>query len=107
MGSQVMDYCKRCKTCQLWKRQRKKYGHLPPKEAEADPWNQVHVNLQGPLTVRDSTEKKYSFLAFTAIDPATGWFECVPIETSSSYVVMEAFHNAWLCRYPRPQMVWF
>jgi hypothetical protein len=75
------------------KRQRKKYGHLPAKEAEADPWTQVHVDMMGPLTVRDSTGKSKPFLVFTAIDPATGWFECVPVLSKDSHTVLNAFNN--------------
>ena len=105
MSEQIRWHCKSCPTCQLWKRQRKKYGHVPAKEAESDPWTQVHVDLMGPLKVTDASSTKHSFLAFTAIDPATGWFECVPLPNKESYSVMEAFHNAWLCRYPRPQSI--
>ena len=105
MAQQIQDSCKTCPTCQKWKRQRKKYGHLPPKEA--DPWTQVHVDMMGPLTVTDVNLKKRSFLAFTAIDPSTGWFECVPVPNKQSFTVMDAFHNAWLCRYPRPLMIRF
>jgi transposase InsO family protein len=107
MHEQIRAYCKTCPVCQKWKRQRKKYGHLPAKEAEADPWTQVHVDMMGPLTVRDSTGKSRAFLVFTAIDPATGWFECVPVLSKDSHTVLNAFNNNWLCRYPRPRMIRF
>ena len=70
-------------------------GHLPPKEAEADPWAEVHVDMMGPLTVRNPT-KKHDFLCFSAIDPATGWFECLPVPNKQAFTVMDALHNNWL-----------
>jgi hypothetical protein len=49
----------------------------------------------------------------TAIDPATGWFECVLYSTRRIHThcvgrVLNAFNNnCWLCRYPRPRMIRF
>ena len=36
---QITMYVQACPTCQKNKRKQKKYGHLPPKEAEADIWD--------------------------------------------------------------------
>jgi hypothetical protein len=49
---------------------RKKYGLLPPKIAESDPWVMGFVDLVGPLpfTIR-TTAKTHSLLAITMIDP--------------------------------------
>jgi hypothetical protein len=44
----VCTFCKTCKKCQLSKKARRKYGHLQTKEAESDPWTQVHIDLVGP-----------------------------------------------------------
>jgi hypothetical protein len=43
--------------------------------------------------------------ALTCIDPATGWFEMIEVPGKTAEFIMEAFHDIWLCRYPRPQMV--
>ena len=48
LRSHVQTFCKTCHTCQLFKKQRKRYGHLPPKEAEELPWSRVNVDLIGP-----------------------------------------------------------
>jgi transposase InsO family protein len=58
--------------------------------------------MMGPLSVT-TPSKKLSLLVFTAIDPATGWFECIEVPNKQSFTVMEAFNNHWLSRYPRPQ----
>ena len=41
------------------------------------------------------------------IDPVTGWFEIKAIIKPDAQTVMDAFHEAWLCRYPRPEQIGF
>ena len=78
--------CKNCKTCQLAKRTRRKYGKVPQKEAEAISWESVCVDCIGPYTIRpknkfnkDGTEKVIQMSCLVMIDPATSWFETVLI----------------------------
>jgi hypothetical protein len=85
---------------------RKKYGLLPPKIAESDPWVMVCVDLVGPFTIR-TPAKTHSLLALTMIDPATGWFEIVEATNKSATSIQDLFHNTWLARYPRPQFIVF
>ena len=59
----VKTFCATCPQCQINKRQRKKYGHLPAKEAEYLPWERVNVDLIGPYTVR-TTEDSIQELRF-------------------------------------------
>ena len=72
----VERLCSTCPVCQLTKKERKKYGLLPPKKAESDPWVMVCVDLVGPFTIKTPL-KTHLLLALTRIDPATGWFEIV------------------------------
>jgi len=105
LREKVEEHCRTCHVCQLNKKQRKKYGHLPPKQAEeCTPWKRVNVDLIGPYTVKTPT-KTYELRAMTMIDPATGWFEVAPLKEPSSYEVQKAFDSYWLARYPRPQEV--
>jgi hypothetical protein len=78
LRSHVETFCKTCRTCQLFKKQRKKYGHLPPKEAEELPWSRVNVDLIGPYVVRTPTAT-HTLRALTMIDPVTNWFEVTDI----------------------------
>ncbi len=71
-------FCKTCCTCQLFKKQRKKYGHLPPKEAEELQWSGVNVDLIGPYIVR-TPKSTHTLRVLTMIDPVTGWFEVIAI----------------------------
>jgi hypothetical protein len=63
----------------------KKYGLLPPKIAESDPWVIVCVDLVGTFTISTPT-KTHSLLALTMIDPATGWFEIVKAKQHPSRI---------------------
>ena len=44
----VHKLCTKCDTCQCTKCSTKKYGHLPAKKAETDPWEILCVDLIGP-----------------------------------------------------------
>ena len=52
MRQQVHEQIKRCHVCQVNKKQTKKYGHLPAKEAEFEPWDKLCVDLIGPYTIK-------------------------------------------------------
>jgi hypothetical protein len=67
----------------MTKKERKKYGLLPPKITESYPWVMVCVDLVGPFTIRTPT-KTHSLLALTMIDLATGWFEIVEATNKSA-----------------------
>jgi hypothetical protein len=74
----VEDICKKCHTCQVHKRKKKKYGHLPEKEAEAEPWERCCVDCIGPYTIKRKNKKSLTLWCVTMIDPATGWFKMTP-----------------------------
>ena len=86
MRQDVHEHIKCCDIYQKYKCQKKKYGHLPPKKAEAEPWEILCVDLIGPYTIcrgpykmvkgkRVYKLKPLILKAVTMIDPATGWFE--------------------------------
>jgi hypothetical protein len=70
----VEGLCSTCQVCQMTKKERKKYGLLPPKIAESDTQSLDH-RLCGsdgvPFKIR-TLAKTHSLLALTMIDPATG-----------------------------------
>ena len=97
MRSHIQTFYKTCRTCQLFKKQWKKYGLLPPKEAEGLPWSCVNVDLIGPYVVR-TPKATHTLRALTMIDPVTGWFKVTDIADKNANTVMEAFNNTWLTR---------
>ena len=103
----IERFVKTCHECQKNKKVCRKYGKLPPKEAEdAIPWKRVNVDLIGPLTVK-TPNGKFVLNALTMIDPATGWFEVKEIAERSAECVAKSFDDSWLSRYPRPQYIGF
>jgi hypothetical protein len=78
-------------------RTRKKYGLLPPKIAESDPWVMVCVDLLGSIYNKDTSQNTLFFplLALTMIDQAfiTGWFEIVKATKKSATSIQDLFHN--------------
>ena len=103
----VHEVCSKCPTCQMAKRQKKKYGHLPPKEAEAEPWNKLCVDLIGPYTIKNQSSKPLTLWCMTMIDPATGWFEMREIPNKRADTIANIVEQAWLTRYPWPTQVIF
>ena len=51
MKKDVSDYVNKCPSCQRNKRRIAKYGLLPPKEAEAIPWDKLCIDLIGPYRI--------------------------------------------------------
>ena len=102
----VQSYCKTCHKCQLSKKAQKKYGFLPAKQAETNPWDRVNVDLIGPYTILVNG-KECHLRAMTMIDPATGWFKIGSLKHPNSDTTQRLFDSLWLCRYPRPREVGF
>ena len=78
MKDQVTKFVSKCPTCQMCKRNKLKYGILPPKDAEAVPWQQLCFDLIGPYKIPINSSKKAwkkkkfdELWCITMIDPAT------------------------------------
>jgi hypothetical protein len=109
MRETVHDVCTRCHTCQTCKKDPRKFGQLPEKEAESEPWDILCIDLIGPYTIHRKQHPKDPLIlwALTMIDPATGWFEMREIPTKSADVIANVLEQAWLSRYPWPSKLIF
>jgi len=107
LRNDVHNICSKCDTCQRAKRTTKKYGHLPAKEAEADPWEVLCVDLIGPYTIKRRGKKNLILWCLTMIDPATGWFEMREIPNKEAITVANLVETTWLTRYPWPNQIVF
>jgi hypothetical protein len=106
-----------CPTCQRTKRTNKKYGKLPEKLAESDPWEFLCVDLIGPYTMKkishinkdgSTTTESITLWCVTMIDPATGWMEIKQIENHKEALnIADLVEQSWLTRYPWPQKLIF
>ena len=108
MRNQITNSVTSCDSCQKNKRRHtKKFGHLPEKEAEAQPWDKMCIDLIGPYTIRRKGQKDLICKCVTMIDPATGWFEIHQYDDKRSITVANIAEQEWLSRYPWPTQVTF
>ncbi len=106
MRNTVKTVCSKCLSCTENKKFFRKYGKLPPKEAECIPWKTLCVDLIGPYTIGNKQSKDYTELhCITMIDPATGWFEIAEIKDGTSHTAASKIEQVWLSRYPWPQEI--
>jgi hypothetical protein len=68
-----------CRSCQVNKKQKLKYGHLSSKIIITIPWRALCVDLIGPYTLKGKDGTIIDFMALTMIDPTTSWFEVVEV----------------------------
>ncbi len=123
MRTTIRSLTKSCKTCQVNKKWKLKYGHLPPKTIITVSWRALCVDLKGPYTLKDKDGTIIDFMALTMIDPATSLFEVVElplvhrlktmkVNGKESSILEEIFdktsehiawlvNKTWLSRYPR------
>ncbi len=107
MRDHITNYVKTCPTCQRNKRKQKKYGLLPPKDAEAIPWDKLCIDLIGPYKIRRKGKKDLICRCVTMIDPATGWFEIHQYDDKQSITVANIAEQQWFSRYPWPTQITF
>jgi transposase InsO family protein len=107
MRDHITNYVRRCPLCQRNKRKDKKFGLIPPKQAEATPWDKLCVDLIGPYKIRRKGKKDLVCKCVTMIDPATGWFEIQQIDDKKSVTVANIVEQEWFSRYPWPTQITF
>lgn len=105
MRDQITSHVHACPTCQKNKRHTKKFGWLPPKEAEITPWDKICIDLIGPYKIRRKGKKDLICKCVTMIDPATGWFEIHQYDDKQSITVANIVEQEWFSRYPWPTQI--
>jgi hypothetical protein len=85
--TQLENFVKHCNTCQHYKAQRKKYGHIPiwDKQQIATPWHSTAVNTNRPWVIPQSPHSSKSKMptklqALTAIDLTKHFMEIVALQ---------------------------
>ena len=119
MRDMVRQHVKQCRSCQVNKRRKVQYGHVPSKRVITTPWEALCVDLIGPYTLKGKDGTIIDFMCLTMIDPATSWFEIVElpvvlkedkdgkkvIETETfdktSAQISRLVNKSWFSRYPR------
>jgi hypothetical protein len=75
MHTTIRRYIKTCRSCQVNRRHRQKYGHLPLKLVITTPWKVLCVDLIGPYTCKGKDGSSIDFMCLTMINLATSWFK--------------------------------
>ena len=101
----VRRICKTCPACQKAKVYNQKYGKLPAKTAEENPWDTLCVDLIGPYKIKRKGKKQLILHCLTMIDPVTGWFEMAQINNKTAAEVADVAERTWFTRYPYPTTV--
>ncbi len=107
MRNQITNSVSCCDTCQKNKRRNRKFGLLPEKVAEAQPWDKMCCDLIGPYTIRRKGQKDLICRCVTIIDPATGWFEIHQYDDKRAITIANIVEEEWFSRYPWPTQVTF
>ncbi len=79
MQTTIRSITKSCSTCQVNKKRKLKYGHLPPKTIITTPWRMLCVDRVGQFTLKGKDGSVIDFMALTMIDPASSWFDLVEL----------------------------
>jgi hypothetical protein len=87
------------------KKQSKKYGLLPKKDAEAMPWDRLCVDLIGPYNIKSNGVKIPPLKCVTMINPATGWFKIKQYDDKKSITVTNIIEQEWLTCYSQPSLI--
>ncbi len=79
MRTTIRSLTKLCRACQVNKKRKLKYGHLPPKTVITVPWRQLCVDFIGPYTLKGKDGTIIDFVALTMINLATSWFKVLEL----------------------------
>jgi hypothetical protein len=100
---------KHCNTCQHYKAQRKKYGHIPilDKQQIANPRHSIAVDTIGPWIILQSPHSSKSkeptpLQALTIINLNMDFMETVALKNKESITIACSLDQVWLCCYPHP-----
>ena len=98
LSEDICSHVKTCNICQSFKKQKKKYGYLLPKEAEIIPWEHLFVDVIGPHKIRRKLKpkKELELQVVTMIDPAMGWFEIAEISSKGADTVANVIECTWM-----------
>jgi hypothetical protein len=79
MHTLIQSNVKKCKSCQINKQRKLKYGKLPSKLVISTPWEALCVDLIGPYTLKGKDGTQIDFMCLKMIDPASSWLKIVEL----------------------------
>ena len=102
LDDKVKNFVETCDECQRYKNNGRGYGHLPPRDDDPAPFEDVALDHIGPWTLDVPNQGALKFHGLTIIDIATSLCEIIRVDTLDGEASAMHFENSWLSRYPRP-----
>jgi hypothetical protein len=104
MREQITNDVLTCTICQTQKKQSKKYGLLPERDAEAMPWDLLCVDLIGPYNIKSNLKGiKIPPLEIHYFDQSGNKIK--QCDDKKSITVTNIVEQEWLTHYPQPYLV--
>ena len=97
----VEEYVSTCEVCKMMKLPGRGYGHLPPREARLQPFEEIACDSIGPWTV-PIPGMNLKFSALTTICTVSNLCELSRKQNDTSLEAGRLLELSWLHRYPRP-----
>ena len=91
----VADFIKDCTICLRFKKNKKKYRKLPPKEVTMISWESICIDLIVPCTFTDRLGNDRILNTMTSVDSVTVWFEITKIPDKTSARISQIFNNIY------------
>eukprot|EP00834_Sanchytrium_tribonematis_P002583 NODE_83_length_22457_cov_0.375794.p6 type:complete len:214 gc:universal NODE_83_length_22457_cov_0.375794:6623-5982(-) len=106
MKNEVAEYIRKCKECQLNKKNRKQYGKLETTDIDQNvsKFEVIVIDICGPLPVCKVDKRKHKHF-MTIIDVATRWIEIIPVLDTKSKTLCKVVDDWWQSGYPRPEVL--
>jgi hypothetical protein len=79
MCTSIRSITKSCRSCQVDKKWKLEYRHLPPKTIITILWRALCVDLIGSYILNGKDGTVIDFMALTMTNPTTRWFEVVEL----------------------------
>ena len=108
MKKDISSYTRNCRICSCYKDSEKKYGIMQADLTFNTPWKTIAVDIYGPLEPLEEEEESdhgAKTYVVSMIDCSTRWPELVATEDISAAHVSGIIDRAWMCRYPRPEVI--
>jgi hypothetical protein len=87
MKCTIRSHVKNCRTSQVNKQHKHKYGKPPAKLVITNPWEALCVDHIRPNTLKGKDGTEIDFKCITMTDPASSWFELVELLVTTDAVI--------------------
>jgi hypothetical protein len=83
----IQSHVSNCRTRQVNKQHKRKYGKLSTQLVITNPWETLCVDLIGPYTLKGKDGTQIDFMCLNMIDPDSSWFGIVELPVTIDAVI--------------------